>query len=396
MGKTRTEVGLEEIREAAGALRGVAHRTPVLYSANLSKRLGCEVRIKSENLQRTGSFKIRGAYNRILRLSKEERERGVIAASAGNHAQGVALAASLLGVKATIVMPSYASLPKVEATEEYGAEVVLAGGRVEEALERAERLRAETGAVQIHPFDDPLIVAGQGTVGLEICEDVPDADRIIVGVGGGGLISGIAVAVKALKPEVEVVGVRPAEPRATIADGTAVDVRGEVTGPIIDRFVDEIVYVDEESVSEAIVLHLERTKQVVEGAGALPLAALLAGKVPSRGTSVLVVSGGNIDPGLLAQVIRHGLEGAGRYLFVRVQMQDRPGQLQRALKVLADMNVNVVSVVHHRIGLTLPVNEVEVELTLETRNREHAHKVRSALLKAGYRLNRSPAGSVCS
>jgi threonine dehydratase len=384
---TRTEVGLEEVRAAAGLLRGVAHRTPTLTSTSLSRRVGGEVLIKAEHLQRTGAFKIRGAYNRISHLSPAERERGVIAASAGNHAQGVALAASMLGVRSTIVMPAYASLPKVEATESYGARVVLAGDTVEDALERAKRLAQETGAVQIHPFDDPRIIAGQGTVGLEICEDTPEVERVIVGVGGGGLISGVATAIKALRPEVEVVGVRPAAAPATIADGAAVEVRGAVTGPILDRLVDEVVSVGEDEISQAIVAHLERHKQVVEGAGALPLAALLCGKVPARGRSVLVVSGGNIDPGLLARVIRHGLEGAGRYLFVRLQLPDRPGELQGALALLSGMQVNVVSVVHHRIGLTLPVNEVEVELTLETRNRQHAAEVRSALLDAGYKLN---------
>ena len=310
----------------------------------------------------------------------------MVAASAGNHAQGVALAASMLGIESTIVMPAYASLPKVDATRGYGARVVLTGERIEQSLEHARELAAEKGASLIHPFDDPLIIAGQGTVGTELLDEVPEPDRVVVSIGGGGLISGMATAIKALRPEVEVIGVRPAAAPATIADGTAVKSPGEITGPIIERCVDRVVAVDEDHISRAIVAHLERTKQVVEGAGALPLAAMISGAVPADGQSVLVASGGNIDPGLVRQVIRHGLEVAGRYLMLRFQIPDRPGELQAVISLISDLQANILSVVHNRVGRTLPVQAVEVELTLETRNEDHASKVRAALESAGYNL----------
>lgn len=376
---------IDEVRAAAAVLRDVVHRTPITTSESLSARFGGRLWCKAEHLQRTGSFKIRGAYVRIASLTDAERSRGVIAASAGNHAQGVAWAATRLGVEATIVMPVYASLPKVEATRGYGATVMLEGDDFHDALAYARLLASERDLVLVHAYDDPLVIAGQGTVGLEVAEDAPHAARVLVPFGGGGLLAGTAVAVKALMPSCEVIGVRAAATPATIADGAAVKEPGSLTGEIVEALVDDIVEVDEEAISEAIVLHLERSKQVVEGAGALGLAALVSGAVAAGDSTVLVVSGGNIDPGLLMRVIRHGLSTAGRYLFVRLRLPDRPGQLRRVLTLLADQLVNVVSVVHHRAGLTMPVDEVEVELTLETRDRAHADDVLRSLESAGYR-----------
>lgn len=373
----------EDVSAAGDLLDGVVHHTPLLSSRTLSELCGGEVLIKAEHLQRTGSFKIRGAYVRIAKLTEAERAAGVVAASAGNHAQGVAWAASRLGVPATVVMPIYASLAKVEATRSYGASVELVGETIEEALARAREL-AQGERVLVHPYDDPWVIAGQATLGQELATDAPDADQVIVPVGGGGLMAGIAAALKDARPEIRVVGVRPAAAPATIADGAAVAELGSRTRPVIDELTDDVVAVGENAIAEAIVLLAERTKQVVEGAGALPLAAVLAGAVELRGRTVLVASGGNIDAGLLIRVIRHGLEEGGRYLFVRVMLEDRPGRLGAVLALLADLRVNVVSVVHHRAGLTLPVGVVEVELTLETRGRTHADEVVDHLDAAGY------------
>ncbi len=375
--------GIGEIEEAADLLAGVTHRTPLLTSSALSRRVGGELVLKAEHLQRTGSFKIRGAYVHIARLPPEGRTNGVVAASAGNHAQGVAFAASAIGVGSTVVMPVFASLAKAEATRGYGATVELHGETFEESLDHARRIAEEREAAFVHAFDDPWVIAGQGTVGLEIADDAPDVDRVIVPVGGGGLAAGVAVALRARRPDVPVIGVHPAASPVTIADGAAVAERGRHTAPLLSELLTDVVEVGEEPISEAILLLLERTKQVIEGAGALPLAALLAGAVPATGRSLLVTSGGNIDPGLLMRVMRHGLGEAGRYLFVRVLLEDRPGQLQRIVSLLADMLVNILSVVHHRAG-ALPVGAVEVELTLETRDREHAEEIVRALREAGY------------
>jgi threonine dehydratase len=372
-----------DIEAARAVLDGLVHRTPILRSESLSRMLGGEILTKAEHLQRTGSFKIRGAAVRIAALDDAARAAGVVTASAGNHAQGVAWAAARLGVAATIVMPTSASLAKVEATRGYGASVELHGETFEDAMARARQIVEERRATFVHPFDDPLVIAGQGTIGLEICEDVPHVDRVLVPVGGGGLAAGIATAVKALRPATSVVGVRPAQQPRTIADGAAVADLGEHTAPVLQALLDDVVAVDDEAISEAIVAYLERTKQVVEGAGALGLAALLAGKVTGTGTTLVVASGGNIDPGLLMRVIRHGLGESGRYLFVRVLIDDRPGQLRDVLDLLAGQVVNVVSVVHHRAG-ALPLGRVEVELTVETRDRAHADEVVQALRAAGY------------
>lgn len=379
-----------QIQEASRILEGVVAPTPVLASRSLSERLGSEVVLKSEHLQRTGSFKVRGAFVRLSRLSEAEAKAGVITASAGNHAQGLAWAATRRGIQSTVVMPIYTPLQKVEATRGYGASVHLVGESFEEALAFAQNLSSEEGSLLVHAYEDEWIMAGQGTAGLEILSQVPSVDRVLVPIGGGGLISGIATAIKALNPATQVIGVLPASRPATIADGVAVKSTGEMTTPIIERVVDEIIEVSEDEICEAILFCLERMKQVLEGAGALPVAALLSGKLPSGSLTVAVASGGNIDPGVLMRVIRHGLGNAGRYLFLSVTLPDRPGQLQGVLSLLADNQVNVVSIVHHRATPRLDVSAVQVELTLETKHHAHAEKVFKALNRAGYETRMSP------
>ena len=396
-------VSLAEIEAARELLHDVAVVTPVEGSRPLSDAVGGPVLLKCENLQRTGSFKIRGAYVRISRLTDEERACGVVAASAGNHAQGVALAARLLGAKATIFMPIGAPLPKLEATTAYGAEVRLVGVTVDEALAAAEVHATECGSVFVHPFEHRDIIAGQGTVGLEILEAVPDVRTIVVGTGGGGLISGVAAAVKAQRPDVRIVGVQaegasafPAsisaghpialESMATIADGIAVGRPGELTLAHVSRLVDEMVTVSDESLSRALLLCLERAKLVVEPAGAAAIAALQDAPASFEPPVVAVLSGGNIDPVLLLRVIRHGMIAAGRYLSFRLRVPDRPGELATLLGVLAETAANVLDVEHQRMGHKLHLDEVEVALQLETRGPEHCDEVLARLREAGYPL----------
>ncbi len=393
---------LEDVFRAARELEGVVRRTPVLASESLSNMVGSEVLLKAEHLQKTGSFKVRGAYVRLARLAEEGVKR-VVAASAGNHAQGVAWAARRLGLEARIYMPESASLPKVQATRGYGATVVLEGKSFDESLAAARRYADEAGAHLVHPFDDPWVIAGQASIALEVLEQVPDLDSLVAAVGGGGLLAGLGLAVKALRPEVKVYGVQAAGAAAmkrsleagrpvrlphigTLADGTAVAKPGILTFALVRRYADGLAVVEEESVAASILLLLERTKQVVEGAGALPLAALLSGALRTRGRTVLILSGGNIDPGLLARVIRHGLSAAGRYVLIKTLLVDRPGELQRLLKVIADANANVVSVLHRRTGITLPLEQVEVEITAETRDPEHAKALLEDLARHGYVL----------
>ncbi|REE96099.1 threonine ammonia-lyase [Thermomonospora umbrina] len=399
-------VGLDEVRAAQETLRGVTVATPLLYSRVLSEMLGGPVLLKCENLQRTGSFKMRGAYVRIARLGEEERARGVVAASAGNHAQGVALAASLLGCKATVFMPEGAPLPKVAATRSYGAEVVFPGPSVDECLEAARAYSEERGAILIHPFDHPDVVAGQGTIALEILDQRPDVGTIVTAVGGGGLISGVAGAAKALKPDVKVIGAqakraaafppsltagRPVrvEVRPTMADGIAVGSPGELTYALVSELVDAVVTVTEESLSQALLLCLERAKQVVEPAGAAGVAALLEHAYAFEPPVVAVLSGGNIDPLLMSKVLRHGLAGAGRYLVVRCRLNDRPGALVTLLSELAELGVNVLDVTHERVAARLHVEEVEVLLHLETRGPDHCDEVLGRLRAKGYTLKQS-------
>jgi threonine dehydratase len=359
------------------------------------------VLIKAENLQRTGSFKIRGAYLRMSRLSAEEKANGVVAASAGNHAQGVALAAQLLGIHATVFMPEGANIPKEKATRGYGADVRFHGASIDQALLAARQFADETGAVLIHPFDHIDIVTGQGTCGLEILEQCPEAATIIVPTGGGGFLAGVATAVKTARPDVRVVGVQaenaaaypaslaagkpvPLESMATMADGIAVGCPGEVPFRAIQEYVDEMRVVSEESLSQALLMLVERAKLVVEPAGAAAVAAVLDDPSGFATPAVVVLSGGNIDPLLLMRVIRHGLAAAGRYLYFRARIPDVPGGLAQLLKELAEVSANVLDVVHERTSASLHLDEVEVQLQVETRSEEHAERVLAHLRGCGY------------
>lgn len=396
-------VGLAEVRAARELLAGITRTTPLEPSRPLTAALGGPVWLKCENFQRAGSFKVRGAYVRIARLSESERARGVVAASAGNHAQGVALAAGLLGTAATVFMPVNAPLPKVAATKGYGARVELVGATVDEALAAAEEYARHSDAILIHPFDHPDVIAGQGTVALEILEQCPDVETIVVGVGGGGLISGIAAAAKALRPSIRVIGVQAEKAAAfppslaagepvrlpklsTIADGIAVGCPGPVTFAHVSKLVDEIVTVSEEDISRALLMLLERGKQVVEPAGAVGVAALLSGAVQPRTPTVAVLSGGNIDPLLILRVIEHGLAAAGRYLRITVRCADRPGQLAALLGQIAEQRGNVIDVEHRRQNPHLRLGEVEVVLSVETRGTEHSDALISALRGSGYQV----------
>ncbi len=396
-------VTLEQIQAARKALRdsGTVLVTPMEGSRWLHASTGEHVWFKCENLQRTGSFKIRGAYLRISRLSPEERARGVVAASAGNHAQGVALAASVLGIRSTVFMPYGAPLPKERATREYGAHIEFVGHTIDEGLVAAREFADETGAVLIHPFDHGDIVAGQGTCGLEILEQRPDVRTIIVPAGGGGFLAGIATAVKCLRPNVTLIGVQaesaaayPASLRAggpvalssmaTMADGIAVGRPGDVPFKAVQAYVDEIRTVSEESLSTALLALLERAKVVVEPAGAAAVAAIMDHPHDFEGPIVAVLSGGNIDPLLLMRVIRHGMAAQGRYMTVRCRIYDRPGALARLLTLLSEVEGNVLDVVHERTSATLPLDQVDVVLQMETRGSEHRHEVVKRLEESGY------------
>ncbi|MET7399706.1 threonine ammonia-lyase [Dactylosporangium sp. NPDC005572] len=394
-------VTLAEIQAARELLAGVTRLTPVEPCRPLTAKLSGPAWLKCENLQRAGSFKVRGAYVRIARLSPEERRRGVVAASAGNHAQGVALAAGLLGIRSTVFMPVGAPLPKIAATKGYGARVEFAGATVDESLEAAHEFAERTGAVLIHPFDHPDIIAGQGTLGLEILEQVPDVRTIVTGMGGGGLISGLAVAVKAVRPDVRIVGVQAAgaasfprslragrpvrlESVATIADGIAVGRPGDLTFAHVGKLVDDVVTVTDEDISRALLMLLERGKTVVEPAGSVGVAALLAGAVEAETPAVAVLSGGNIDPMLMLRVIEHGLAAAGRYLAFTVRCGDRPGHLAKLLSYIAEQGANVVDVAHRRQDSRLQLGEVEIGLSVETRGAEHSDRLVHALRSAGY------------
>ncbi len=392
-----------DIQAARELLRGVSRVTPLRSARWLAEKVGGPVDLKCENLQRAGSFKIRGAYTRLARLTDDERARGVVAASAGNHAQGVALAASMLGVAVTVFMPVGAPLPKVSATRGYGADIRFTGSSVDDALVAAREFAAETGAILIHPFDHVDIVAGQGTVGLEILEQRPDVKTVVVCTGGGGLLAGVAVAIKAIRPDVRVVGVQAAGAAAypgslavhhpvalahmsTMADGIAVGCPGDIPFALVDALVDEVRVVDDEAIARALVLTLERSKLVVEPAGAAGLAAVLDDPASFEAPVVVVVSGGNVDPLLLLRVIRHGLAAGGRYTTLRVRVPDRPGSLAGLLAALAAADANVVEVEHARIDPRLSLNEVEIEVQVETRGLAHRDEVLGALASAGYHL----------
>jgi len=404
MASPSLSVTLEDVRAAQELLSGVVRPTPLEYSRALADRVGAEVYLKCENLQRAGSFKIRGAYTRMARLSEEEKARGVVAASAGNHAQGVALAAQLLGIKAKVYMPHGAPMPKLVATKAYGATIEQVGTTIDECLVKAREWEASTGAVLIHPFDHPDIVAGQGTCGLEIIQECPDVKTIVVSAGGGGLLAGIATAVKALKPDVRIIGVQAEQAAAyplslaagkpvafenmqTMADGIAVGMPGDVPYALVRELVDGMETVSEEALSRALLFLLERAKLVVEPAGAAAVAHLLttAGRHVD-GPVVAVLSGGNIDPLLLLRIIRHGMAAAGRYLQFRVRVPDRPGSLAGLLADCAAVDANVLEVEHVRTGTTIRVDEVEIGLQLETKGHEHCEDVLRALRSKGYQL----------
>jgi threonine dehydratase len=399
-------VDLDDVLAARKLLDGVVRVTPLEHSRVLAAQAGGPVHLKCENLQRTGSFKIRGAYTRIARMPAAERAAGVVAASAGNHAQGVALAAQLLGTRATVFMPVSAALPKIVATRNYGAEVRLAGDSVDEALVFAREYEASTGAVLVHPFDHPDIIAGQGTVGLEVLEQCPEARTVLVCTGGGGLVAGVGVAVKALRPEVRVVAVqaeraaayppslqagRPValDRMATMADGIAVGRPGDLPFALIRDVVDEVTTVSEAAISGALLFCLERAKLVVEPAGAAAIAAVLAEPLRWEPPVVAVLSGGNVDPVLLMRVIQHGMLAAGRYLCVRVRISDRPGELAGLLGLVAGLGANVLDVEHSRTTSHLDLGEVEVALTVETRGAEHRVELLAALSAAGHAVSLS-------
>ena len=396
-------VDLERIREADALLAKVARRTPMEHSRMLGEHTGGEVHLKCENLQRTGSFKLRGAYVRLLGLSAERRAAGVVAASAGNHAQGVALAAQLLGIPATVYMPERVPLPKLAATKAYGARVTLHGGVLAETLAAAREHADQTGAEFIHPFDHPDIVAGQGTVGLEILEQLPEVRTILVPTGGGGLVAGVAAAVKATRPDVKVLAVQaeraaawpvslaagkpvPISDTQTMADGIAVGEPGAVTFAHVSELVDGVLTVSEESLSRALLLCLERAKLVVEPAGVAAVAALLEHPEQVVSPTTAVVSGGNIDPLLMLQLIQHGMTSAGRYLSLRVRLPDRPGSLAAMLAKLGELTANVIDIEHSRIAGALALGEVDVEVSLETRGQEHREYVVTQLEDAGYTI----------
>ncbi|MDQ1580412.1 MAG: threonine dehydratase [Microbacteriaceae bacterium] len=396
---------LDEIEAARDVVSRVADLTPMESSRYLTEVLGAPVFLKCENLQRTGSYKIRGAYNRMVQLTAEERARGVVAASAGNHAQGVAFAARELGIKATIFMPLGVALPKLQATRDYGADVVLRGNTVDEPLRAAAEFAAETGAVLIPPFDHKDVITGQATLGLEIYDQVPDLETVIVPIGGGGLIAGVASAIKLRAARegrtVRVIGVqaenaaayppsltagKPTEivMAATIADGIAVSKPGALNFDIIRDAVDEVVTVAEDDIARALLMLLERAKLVVEPAGAVAVAAILSGKVTATGTTVAILSGGNIDPLLMQRVISHGLSASDRYLKLKIMLPDRPGQLARTAELLAEANANVVEVLHTRHGHGLQLSQVELDVSVETRGPDHRREVIEVLRAAGY------------
>jgi threonine dehydratase len=403
------DVTLADIESAAARLRDVIRDLPLTQARWLDELVGGDVRLVTENLQRAGSFKIRGAYNRIAQLSDEERARGVVAASAGNHAQGVALAAQRLGVRATVFMPEAASIPKVAATRGYGAEVILTGRTIDDALEEALAFSTRTGAVVIHPFDNPDVVAGQGTVGLEILVKMPDVRTVVVCTGGGGLLAGIALAIKSHLPDVRIVGVQARDAAAypasleaghpvrlatmsTMADGIAVGMPGDTPFAIVENLVDEIRTVTEDELSSAVLRLLERSKLVVEPAGAAAAAAVLADPAAFEPPVAVLLSGGNVDPLVLLRIIRHGLVAGGRYLTISIRMSDRPGSLARLLQDIGGMHANVVDIEHHRDDADLRYDEVEIVVHVETRGPEHCDALVEYLRGEGYRVTLRDSG----
>lgn len=396
------DVTFRDIQEARSHLKDVVYKTGLVHNTTFSEMTGNFIYLKTENLQKTGSFKLRGAFNKIANLPKEQKQYGVIAASAGNHAQGVAMAATAYGIKSTIVMPKHAPLSKIAATKSYGAEVVLYGEVYDEAYEKARQIQKQSGAVFVHPFDDREIIAGQGTIGIEILEDVPDADIIVVPIGGGGLISGIVIAAKHMKPDIKIIGVQTknlpsmarslsqnhittVEGPATIADGIAVKTPGELTFKIVKKFVDDIVTVDEDEIANAILLLLERAKVVSEGAGAASVAAILNRLDIVRNKKIVaLISGGNIDVNMLSRIIDKGLVKSGRKIFVNTLIPDRPGTLSKLLNLIAETGANVLSITHDRATADIPLGYAKVKLELETADVQHVVKIKELLVQNNY------------
>ena len=404
-------VQLSDIQNAQHILQDIIIPTPILADGKLSREIGASAHLKAECLQKSGSFKIRGAYNKIHRLSDEEKRRGVIAASAGNHAQGVALAAQMHNIKATIVLPEFAPLTKITATKSFGAEVILHGKSFDDAFAYSKKLQEEHGYTYVHAFDDEKIIAGQGTIGLEIARDLPQCSVVVVPIGGGGIISGIAIAVKTLLPNVRVVGVQAAncapmkrsveageavevEAMETIADGIAVKHPGKITLPLIKEYVDEIVEVTEEEIARAIFFAVQNNRLVVEGAGAAGLAALLAKKIKLKAedTVCTVLCGGNIDPNLLTRVLEQVLVRQGRYIMLKLLVVDRPGTLARLLDHVAESGANVIEVFHRRAMWLAPFGRVGIEMLLEVRDEPHAREVYIHLENSGYHVEREGQG----
>jgi threonine dehydratase len=381
-------LGLPEIEAARARLAGVARVTSVYPSETFTRLAGRDVYLKAENLQRTGSFKIRGAVNKLATLDEAGRAAGVVAASAGNHAQAVAWAARETGIHATIFVPQDAPMAKVEATKSYGAEVEMGGEGLEEAITLARERVAATGATFVHPYEDEVIVAGQGTIGLELAEQVPEAETVLVPIGGGGLAAGIALALRSVLPRAKVLGVRVEASGFAIADGIAVKRPGELTGPLLDELLDDVVEVSAEDIAQAMVLLLERTKLVVEGAGAVGIAALLERKIAGSGPVAVVLSGGNIDATTLVTVMRHGLTIAGRHLVVHTWVRDRPGELVKLLELVARERVNVLSVDHLREEVEIPIGDTEIVLTLLARDEEHCEALLEQMRGWGYVVDR--------
>jgi threonine dehydratase len=395
-------VTIADIWDAHKFLKSRLHHTPLAPSRTLHDITGADIYLKAENMQRSGSFKVRGASFKVSRLGEKERQRGVIAASAGNHAQGVAIAAAQAGIPCTIVMPEGAPLAKVMATQGYGAKVVLHGMTYDDACQHCLELQQQSGAAFVHAFDDPDVIAGQGTLGLEMLSDLPDADALVVPIGGGGLISGIAIAAKALRPNITVIGVQAAGAAstrasldsgkllelptiATIADGIAVKRPGNLTFEIISQLVDEVVVIEDEAIISAVLFLMERNKMLVEGAGAVGVAAFLSGRLKLPDKKVLVpLTGGNIDINLVGRFIEHGLAAAGRYFVIHTCLTDRPGELMRFLEIIADMRINIIDVRHQRISSRLPIMQREETITLETRDRSQCEQLLARLRAAGY------------
>ena len=409
MHEGRAPVSIADIWQAYKFLKPIIHHTQLAPSHTLHEMTGADIYLKSEHMQRGGSFKVRGASYMISRLSDEQRRAGVIAASAGNHAQGVAIAAVQHNIPCTIVMPENAPLAKVTATQGYGATVVLHGATYDDAYSRCLELQQELGATYVHAFDDPDIIAGQGTLGLEMLNDLPDADAIVVPIGGGGLISGIAIAARALKPDITIIGVEAAGAASfrasldagelctlpaitTIADGIAVKRPGALTYSIIEKLVDDVVLVKDEAIINAVLLLMERCKMLVEGAGAAGLAALLSGAIQLKGKKVLVpLTGGNIDINLVSRFIEHGLADAGRYFVIHTRLTDRPGELMRMLNIIAEMRINVIDVRHQRISSRLPIMQREETITLETRDHAQCEDLLRRLRADGYMVEEAQA-----